>query len=336
MHYFKIQYMKYGFFQLVMIFILALFNGCATFYTGSNDTIHIASLPQRAKVEINGKYVGETPITLDLKRSISKRQVALIKEGYKKKTFNLGKRFNPIFLLDVLSIVGGLIDVWSGAVTPYSNKYYEMELKPIDNPLEKTVKKNFYNAEDNFYIVKWNGDTTYCNPNITADSFGRIHFTPIDGKRQSLPNDDVASYKEMSYTKSALAGLSKQKHYHNIYEAHAYWPEKRPNKFRYMTLCIKDSTYRLLALYLIHGVNDDGEFRKIFHSEGTAYYIFKDDLFIAHLRKVGYNEDLKKYFPNCSDFLKLIEEEKTSYKDLYKLIAKYKKTNGDAFYIKPK
>lgn len=102
-----------------------------------------------------------------------------------------------------------------------------------------------------------------------------------------------------------------------------------------MQLCIKDTAYKLLVVYFATGVNDDGEFRKFMGFEGLGYYIFKGDEFVAHLSKVDFVDGLKKYFPGCVEFIRQIEEEKTSYKDLYSLINKYKMEHGDAFYVKP-
>ena len=58
------------------------------------ETVHITSIPTGATVEINGKEKGVTPYTTVLKKSISKKSISLSIAGYKKKTFEMQKKFN--------------------------------------------------------------------------------------------------------------------------------------------------------------------------------------------------------------------------------------------------
>jgi hypothetical protein len=84
--------------------------GCATIYSGNHDTVHFSTVPQGAKIEINGENMGVTPVSLELKRSLGKRVVSFTKEGYKSKTMTLKRSIHPLVVLDVLTIVGGLVD----------------------------------------------------------------------------------------------------------------------------------------------------------------------------------------------------------------------------------
>ncbi len=318
-----------------IFFVLSAFllQGCATLYLGNHDTVHFASVPQGARVEINGEDMGQTPISLDMRNTISKREVTITKEGYKTKKFKLAKRLPALAVLDILTIIGGVIDVCSGAITPYKEEYYEVELKSTKDPNVKVNKKEYYNLNDNYYVLTFRHDTFYCEPDVKED-FGRVYFTPLDAKRRSLSNDDIYSYKATLSSGGGLFNLDRHNHEDIIYEAHPYWPEKRPDKLIYMKLCMNDTAYKLLSFLSPSGVSDDGVMNA-FGSGGMAYYIFKGNMFVAPLGKFDFFEKMRKYFPMCDDFIKYLEDENASYKDLEKYFYLYKKEHKQVFYVSP-
>ena len=105
-----------------------LLSGCATIFTGSSDNVTFKSVPEGAKVEINGATVGRTPITIPLKRSLSAPQVQLKLDGYDTKYIMVQNSFNTIAILDVLFWPGFIVDAATGSLMKYDVVNYEAEL----------------------------------------------------------------------------------------------------------------------------------------------------------------------------------------------------------------
>lgn len=310
-----------------------IFNSCATIYSGSHTTLHITSLPTKAKVEINGKYKGETPLAITIKKSVSKKQVILTKEGYKKKTFSLTKKFNPLVIIDFPTIVGGLVDVASGVVTPYKDRVYEMELKPIVAVKEKINKKDFYNTDDNFYVISRKGDTIYTEPFSTKFLVNKISFKPMGSTKNTLEDIEVSKVKTLETDPGFVFLKGSHKIVH--YESHPYFPEQKPDNYTLMNVEMIDGDNKLLSMYFEYGLtNDGGDFRKFYGKADWVYYIYSGTNFIARLDRKDFIPQLKKYFPNCKDFVRTVESKKVKIDKLEKFMGNYKKANR-LDYIKP-
>lgn len=115
--------------KLIIVCALSM-QSCATILTGTSDRITINSVPEGAKVEIDGIDKGKTPVRVKVKRHFESPTVTLKKDGYERKTFELQNSFNPIAAINLLSIFGWGIDLLSGAVMKYNPKVYDMELEP--------------------------------------------------------------------------------------------------------------------------------------------------------------------------------------------------------------
>jgi len=62
------RYRMIGLAFLILVTTL-LTNGCCTIIHGTSQKIYVDSRPQKAAVSVNGHQIGQTPITLNLKRS---------------------------------------------------------------------------------------------------------------------------------------------------------------------------------------------------------------------------------------------------------------------------
>lgn len=108
----------------------ALFtSGCATVFTGTTDAIAFDSQPQGARVEVDGVKVGHTPLTVQVKRSLSPPTVTLSMDRYKSRDFTLYQELNFVSLFDFLFLPAFIVDAQSGAILKYSILDYDMKLK---------------------------------------------------------------------------------------------------------------------------------------------------------------------------------------------------------------
>lgn len=115
-----------------MLLSTILFPGCATLFSGTTAKVKVADgNPPKAKVYMNGNYLGETPLNFKIpKKSFGKDSEIEIKaDGYKPLTVTIEKTVNGGYIvLDVLftGCLGLLIDFGTGAAydpSPSTVKY---------------------------------------------------------------------------------------------------------------------------------------------------------------------------------------------------------------------
>ena len=115
-----------------LAFLFLLTGGCATLFSASSQTVSFQSEPQGVGLYVNGKYVGETPVEIEVDRDTFKSRVVMLKkEGYQTKQFNLAKTINSVALFNLTSMTPWTTDAVSGNMIEYSpNAYFiEMEAK---------------------------------------------------------------------------------------------------------------------------------------------------------------------------------------------------------------
>ena len=127
---------------LLTISIL-IFTGCATLFSGSNQTILIDSNPKKAKIEINGEKIGDTPFSAVLKRN-NEYQVKIYLEGYKTYNMYLQKKINGWVFGNILlgGIIGIIVDAATGAMYNLSPKAINIDLKDENTSVFIDNKKN--------------------------------------------------------------------------------------------------------------------------------------------------------------------------------------------------
>ncbi len=116
--------------RIAILFILIIsFENCATIFSGSKTMISINTIPEGAKVQINGIEKGITPVKVILKKKIFKNNVTVTKEGYQSKNFKLKREFNFISVLNLFNWIGWGIDYLTGSVMSFNPKHYEEKLE---------------------------------------------------------------------------------------------------------------------------------------------------------------------------------------------------------------
>ena len=116
--------------RLLFCVIAVIFiSGCATIFTGSSDPITFKSVPEGAKVVVNGASIGRTPVTVPIKRSLTPPQVQIKLDGYDTQYIMLQNSFNGVAILDVFFLPGFIVDAATGTIMKYDILNYEAELE---------------------------------------------------------------------------------------------------------------------------------------------------------------------------------------------------------------
>lgn len=84
----------------------ALFSGCATIVSGTDQKLTFDSEPEGATVTVAGRVLGKTPLTVEVDKD---KNLALTfeKEGYKTYTTQLSTSLEPWFWGNI--VIGGLV-----------------------------------------------------------------------------------------------------------------------------------------------------------------------------------------------------------------------------------
>lgn len=98
---------------------------CATIFTGTKDTISFDSNVPKTKVMINGMERCQTKV----KRILGTETVTFVSNGYQAKTIELDSKFNGVSVINLFNILGWGIDLGTGAVNKYDQKFYNVELE---------------------------------------------------------------------------------------------------------------------------------------------------------------------------------------------------------------
>ncbi|MFV2081569.1 MAG: PEGA domain-containing protein [bacterium] len=111
------------------ISVLALFlsMGCATVMKGTSQDVTIDSNPQGAQVFVDGGIMGETPLTLNLKKN-AYDNIMVKKEGFKTQNIPLEKSFDGVAILNIFWDLS-TTDLITGAIYEYKPNQYFFELK---------------------------------------------------------------------------------------------------------------------------------------------------------------------------------------------------------------
>lgn len=126
--------------NLYILLISTLFlSSCATFFSGTQQSIKILSEPSGADVTINGiKSYQQTPCRVEVKRRQKKTEhnsrnqlvIELEKDGYETAKTHNKAHFNGVTLLNVFVWPGVFLDLATGAHLKYDRKH-ELVLQPI-------------------------------------------------------------------------------------------------------------------------------------------------------------------------------------------------------------
>lgn len=102
--------------------------GSATIFKGTSQAISINSDPEGAKVYIDGQLMGNTPLSISEKKSLSSHEIRLEKEGYNGVSRTLEKSYDPVAILNVFWDLS-TTDMLTGAAFEYSPNHYMIQLE---------------------------------------------------------------------------------------------------------------------------------------------------------------------------------------------------------------
>jgi len=103
--------------------LLASVSGCCTIISGTTQEIPVSSTPSGAKVQLDGKDVGTTPVTLTVPRSVTQAHTLLLmSDGYEPKTETLTPKLNGWYWLNLPTtlFVGMFVDLIAGTTGRYA------------------------------------------------------------------------------------------------------------------------------------------------------------------------------------------------------------------------
>src|SRR5258708_36772080 len=124
---------------LPLVSALIQLSGCDTIFTGTTDTLKFDANVPGVRVNIEGQYKGELPLTLTLSRNFMNGEQFKAKferAGYQTQEFQLKREFNYVAILDVTSIpTSGGIDLLTGSLMKFSpDEYHVQMLKKGESP----------------------------------------------------------------------------------------------------------------------------------------------------------------------------------------------------------
>lgn len=98
--------------------------GSATIFKGTSQSIAIDSEPSGAKVYVAGQLRGLTPLSINLGKSLTTKEIRVQKEGYSDYNGIISKSYDPVTILNIVWDFS-TTDFLTGAAFEYSpNNYY--------------------------------------------------------------------------------------------------------------------------------------------------------------------------------------------------------------------
>jgi hypothetical protein len=116
---------------ILLVAIGVLVGGCATLFKGGSEKVSFGSNPDKAKVYVNGQYMGDTPVQLNL-ASKQNYTIEFRKDGYQSKAVIVNSNVGAGWV--ILDILGGLLPVVIDAAT---GSWMQLDQTNINAALEK-------------------------------------------------------------------------------------------------------------------------------------------------------------------------------------------------------
>jgi hypothetical protein len=117
--------------SLMVLFVMSAgLTGCGTLFTGSSSMFAISSEPEKAKVYVNGMYIGTTPTSTPLKRD-KDYNIVVKKEGYEDASAVITRSFNAVAILNLLSPICWIVDIVTGGMWKFDRDGVTVDLDPV-------------------------------------------------------------------------------------------------------------------------------------------------------------------------------------------------------------
>lgn len=118
--------------HILLVLNVVLFASCSTIFKGTSQSITFSSEPPGAEVLVDGISMGQTPVTIKLKKN-KYDSLMLKKSGYVAATRPLDKSYDPLTLLNVFWDLS-TTDLVSGAAFEYEPNQYHFTLIKESTP----------------------------------------------------------------------------------------------------------------------------------------------------------------------------------------------------------
>jgi len=101
---------------VALICLLSLTSGCASIVKGTTQAIPVSSNPSGADVALDGNKIGQTPISIEVKRKTD-HLITISKPGYNTESIAITRNFGGAVLGNILAggLIGWGVDAVSGA-----------------------------------------------------------------------------------------------------------------------------------------------------------------------------------------------------------------------------
>ncbi len=106
---------------------MLLMTGCASVFKGQDQVLSFTSEPEGATVRIDGKVVGQTPLSTKVKKS-SVDSISIEKDGFRTETMAPEKRFDNVAFLNIFWDLS-TTDLITGAAYEYQPSNFHYKLK---------------------------------------------------------------------------------------------------------------------------------------------------------------------------------------------------------------
>ena len=120
--------------KILCLHLLAIisffFSGCATIMHGSRQGVFLTCEPRVAAIYIDGKYIGQTPTRVILKRG-KNHHLKLELPGYKPFEAELTRKLDGWAFGNIFGLVGIALDAYNGSMYRLSPKDMYPELTPL-------------------------------------------------------------------------------------------------------------------------------------------------------------------------------------------------------------
>lgn len=136
--------MKKKILSLAMISLVTMiFSGCATVLNDKTQPVSFNSIPEGAKVIVNGRLIGKTPMSFNVERN-NDAILRIEKKGYETVQQPLNTEISAAFFGNILigGVLGSTTDATNKKMYEFSPNHYTIELKKLEDDEKEDKKEN--------------------------------------------------------------------------------------------------------------------------------------------------------------------------------------------------
>jgi hypothetical protein len=286
--------------HFIFLFTTITLTSCATLFTGVREVIHIDSYPQGAKVSLNNKEIGITPLTAAVRPTMKKQHLSISKPGYDTKRQKVDKRFN---YWSVLSLYFFPVDLLDGSAFNIKEKYVNINLD----------SKNKNQQMSCYYIINQNNDSTYILPK-TDSGKENLNYKTLTGQEKTMPLSQIKEYKTLEVQRHRLIPYIcydiefKRQTFISV----PVKESKKKTVIKPLEKVVENGEYMLLIDYYTKVHYSSGGYGGTYGGGSTSrepvLLIYKNNEEVANLKNKDCLEYVKKYFNNQHELIKQLEK----------------------------